>query len=154
MTDEDPLKGILYREHQKGNVIMETSSTRSGDVYDLIKSDPNANFHTQNSSNSWIQASLKNNKPFILRKYMIRGNKFPRNGYHLRSWKLEGKKESNGEWIVLDSHSNEPFDQLLTKVFPASFSETLTAVKLIQTDTDLSGANNLCINQFDIFGEY
>ena len=153
ITDSDPLKGILYREHQQGNVVLDASA-KGGDIYNLVKADPNLNFNTGNSPNSWIQASLKDNKPFLLRKYMIRGNKNSRNGNHLRTWKLEGKKESNGEWIVLDTHSNEPFDKLLTKVFPVSCNETLTAVKLTQTDTELSGTYYLHINAFDIFGSY
>ena len=154
ITDEDPLKGILYHEHQKGNVVMETSSTWAGNVYDLIKADPNSCFFTKSVPNSWIQASLKGNKPFILKKYMIRGNKQRDNHHNLQTWKLEGRKESNGEWIVLDTHSNEKIKQLETKVFPVSCTDKLTSVKLTQTDKNAIGYHNLVINEFDIFGEF
>ena len=59
-------------------------------------------FFTQNSPNSFIKASLKDGKTFILKSYMIRGNKENDNHHQLKSWKLEGQKASNGEWIVLD----------------------------------------------------
>ena len=155
VTDSNSPFGILHREYQRENVVMSCSSTHSGYFYDLIKADVNSDFFTGNSSNSWIQASLKDDKPFILNKYMIRGNKYEgSNNHHLRSWKLEGKKASNNEWIVLDTHDNEPFDKLVTKVFTVSCSEKLNAVKLTQTNTDTTNYNHLRINAFDIFGEY
>ena len=149
----DSLRGILYEENQRGNVVMSCSSTNNGNIYDLIKADVNANFQTNNSSNSWIQASLKDDKPFILNKYMIRGNLY-QSCHHLRSWKLEGKKASNNEWIVLDTHNDEPFEKLVTKVFPVSCTDKLNAVKLTQTNTNTSNNHHLIINAFDIFGEY
>ena len=150
----ESLRGILYEENQRGNVVMSCSSTNNGNVYDLIKADVNADFYTNDSSNSWIQASLKNDKPFILNKYMIRGHIHTESCYgHLKSWKLEGKKESNNEWIVLDTHNNEPFDKLVTKVFTVSCSEKLNAVKLTQTSTNADNKNFFNINAFDIFGE-
>ena len=94
---------------------MKASSTNRGNVYDLIESDLNSDFHTSDNPNLWIQASLKNNKPFIIKKYMIRGNNRWDNSHHLQAWKLEGMKEINGEWIVLDSHSNEMITRLEPK---------------------------------------
>ena len=70
----------------------------------------------------------------------------------LQTWQLEGQKASNGEWIVLDSHSNEPFCVLETRTFNISCEERLKSVKLTQTGTETSGYHYLCINAFDIFG--
>ena len=154
VTMDDPLNGILRREHNKSNVVMEVSSTCDGNVYDLITANPNADFYTKNEQNSFIKASLKDGSTFILKKYMIRGRRHQgRSNHHLQHWKIEGQLASNGEWIVLDNHNNEPFDQLLVRTFDISCDKELKAVKLTQTGKESS--NNyycLCINAFDIFG--
>ena len=153
VPESDPLNGILRRLNSRGLVTMETSSTNGGNVYDLIKANENADFHTQSQPNSWIKASLKENKSFIISHYMIRGRKYEGNS-HLKSWKFEGQKKSNGEWIVLDTHNEEPFGKLVTRVFPVSCNELLTSVRLTQTTNNTAGADHLCINALDIFGSY
>jgi hypothetical protein len=150
---DDPLNGILRREYQKSNVLMEASSTSSGSVYDVLKADPNTDFYTSSRANSFITASLKDGKTFILKSYMIRGRKNAEgNRYQLRNWKLEGQKATNGDWIILDHHSNEPFDILLVKTFNVSCPEELKAVRLTQDGPDTNGSYYLLINAFDIFG--
>ena len=86
---------------------------------------------------------------------MIRGNnRKDSNREHLKSWILEGKRESNGKWIEIDKHINEQFGTLSLKVFSVSCNEKLTAVKLSQVDKNAHGDYELVINAFDIFGEY
>ena len=153
VTDEDPLRGILYKENQKGNVNLDASSTYNGNVFDLLKADQNVDFCTNNTQNSYIEASLKGNKSFIINKYMIRGNKCP-SADPLQSWKLEGKKKSDNEYVILSEHNNEPFDQLETRVFDVSCNEPLTSVRLTQTSENDCGDHYFRINAFDIFGEY
>ena len=152
VTMDDPLNGILRREHNKSNVVMEASSTGCGNVYDLITDNPNADFYTNNEQNSFIKASLKDGSTFILKKYMIRGNIQQRHCNQLQNWKIEGQLSSNNEWIVLDDHQNEPFDKLLVRTFDVSCNEELKAVKLTQIGNDISNWKHLCINAFDIFG--
>ena len=154
VTDSDPQKGILFYEHQKGNVILEASSTYGGNVYNLVKEGHPDYFETYGYSNSWIQASLKNNKPFIVRKYVIVGSTYHSTEEQLKTWKLEGKKASDGNWVVLDTHSNEQFSPKLTKVFNISNNDKLTSVRLTQTGENASGSHWFTINGFDIFGEY
>ena len=150
---DDPLNGILRRENEKSNVLMEASATYNGNVYDLLKADPNVDFFTKDFENSFIEASLKDGKTFILKSYAIRGYKHEGYNCHLQNWKLEGQKASNGEWIVLDSHSNEPFNKLVVKTFNVSCEEELKAVKLTQEGYNIHNGNYLFrINAFDIFG--
>ena len=151
ITMDDPLNGILRREYLKNNALMEASTIYNGDVYDLLKCDTSLDFYTINSSNSFIKASLKNGKSFVLKSYMIRARKYENCGI-LNNWKLEGQKESSDEWILLDSHSNEKFSALQVKTFNVSCKEKLKALKLTQTGKNSSGAEYLMINAFDIFG--
>ena len=150
--DNNPLNGILRQEYLKDNVEMKASGTSYANVYDLLKNDESANFHTTDSPNSWIEGSLKTKKPFIITKYVIRGNMHngPR---HLKSWKLEGKQKSDGKWVLLDSHQNEIFRKLLLRTFPVSCNVKLDAVRLTQTERNTSNDNILLINSFDIFGK-
>jgi hypothetical protein len=153
VTMDDPLNGILRREHNKSNVVMEASSTSHDNVYDLITANPNADFYTNNKQNSFIKASLKDGSTFILKKYMIRGNKCQgRSSHHLQHWKIEGQLASNDEWIVLDNHNNEPFDKLLVRTFDITCDKELKAVKLTQTGKNTNNFYYLMINAFDIFG--
>jgi len=149
---DDPMNGILRRENQKANVTMDASSTCSGSVYDLIKADPNADFITRNEENSTVTASLKDGKTFVLTSYMIRGRKYDKGSSHLQNWRIEGQKSSNGEWIKLDQHENEPFDKLMVKTFALTCKEQLRAVRLIQEGKTTYDNFNLCINAFDVFG--
>ena len=146
----DPLNGLLRQEYLKGNVEMRTSGTSYGDVYDLLKNDTNLHFHTHSEQNSWIEGNLKNKKPFTITKYVIRGNKF--SGYHLQSWKLEGRRISDGNWIEIDSHQNEPFDRLVVKTFTIQSQEKFDTVRLTQTGKNTSNCDSLRINAFDIYG--
>ena len=146
ITMDDPLNGILRRENKKLDVLIEASSTIGGNVYDLLKAERNIQFWTKNEENSFIKASLSEGKTFILKSYMIR------NTGHLKHWRLEGQKASNGEWILLDRHSNEPFDQLVVKTFNVLCKEELKAVKLTQEGKSTIGNYYLKINAFDIFG--
>ena len=109
-------------------------------------------FFTQNSPNSFIKASLKDGKTFILKSYMIRGNYWNDNQYHLKSWKLEGERASDGELILLDSHNEDPTKKLQVRTFDVSCEEQLKSVKLTQTGKNTNNQDYLYINAFDVFG--
>ena len=152
---KDPLNGILRREHEKGNVLLEPSSIHwncRDDLYSLLKADDNLWFFTENSPNSFIKASLKDGKTFILKSYMIRGNKGDDNYHQLKSWKLEGERASDGELILLDSHNEDPTKQLEVRTFDVSCEEQLKSVKLTQTGKNTHNRDYLVINAFDVFG--
>ena len=148
---EDPLNGILRREYQKGNLIINASSTSNGSVYNVINEE-NTDFMSQDEQNSFIKASLREGKTFKLKKYMIRGNSQEGNKYKMNSWKLEGKNAANNEWFVLDEQSNVSFNKLEVKTFDVKCNERLKTVRLTQTGTNGSGDYQLRINAFDIFG--
>ena len=154
VDDSDPYNGILFREHKKGNVIMKESTHCCGSPYNLLKGNSHNDYDTDSKQNSWIEASLKQDKAFIITKYMIRGS----NNRFLNTWKLEGKRRSDNQWIILDQHSNDQISQYQLRVFPVNCDEILTAVKLTQTgpsnDNQGCGEYHLRISSFDIFGKY
>ena len=149
---KDPLNGILRREHEKGNVLLEPSSKGNDDVYKLLKADDNSYFYTKDSPNSFIKASLKDGKTFILKSYMIRGSKQNDAYYQIKNWKLEGERASDGELILLDSHNEDPTKKLQVRTFDVSCEEQLKSVKLTQTGKNTSNYDCIHINAFDIFG--
>ena len=151
-VDNNPLNGILRQEYLKDNVEMRTSSTDNGDVYDLLKNDTYYYFYTKNEPNSWIEGNLKNHKPFTITHYVIRGMNFNKYNSQLRTWKVEGRRITDGKWIELDKHENEPFNCLAIRAFPIYSHEKFDTVRLTQTGTSTSGHNNLFISAFDIYG--
>ena len=147
----DPFNGLLRQEYLKSNVEMRASSTSgSQNVFYLLKNDTSSYFATDNQQNSWIEGNLKNKKPFKVTKYVIRGHTGTDN--HLRSWKLEGRRISDGNWIEIDSHQNEPFNKLVVKAFPIQSNEKFDTVRLTQTGKTTSNGDYLIINAFDIYG--
>ena len=149
---EDPRRGIFGRENENGNATISASSTLNGDVKYLLKANDYSDFYTYNEPNQFITASLKDGKSFIVKSYMIRGNWGSDTNNQLQNWKLEGQKASDGQWVTLDSHQNDPTRSLQTRTFDVSCDEKLKAVKLTQTGEDTYGNNHLFINAFDVFG--
>ena len=149
IDNKDPLNGILRRENQKGNVLINASSTYCGDVNNLVKAGDNLEFYTNNVENSFVEASLKDRKTFIIKSYMIRGN--CGSSYQIKNWKIEGQKE-DGQWILLDSRNGESTSTLQVKTFNISCEEELKSVRLTQIGKSADGYYYFRINAFDIFG--
>ena len=121
----DPINGILKKEFQVNNVLMESSSKRSGDVYSLLKTDPNSNFSTLEDENSWIKASLKDNKSFIIKQYSIKSN-----SRKYLSWKLEGKLAKTDQWIEIDKRSHVYFGSNQLQSFSIKNNKRFDSIKL------------------------
>ena len=151
VDDTNPLNGIFKQQFDQNNVTLTPSSYHYGNVNNIYIDD-DSQFHTVNTPFSYIQASLNNNKSFYITKYMIKGNTRPGNDYHLKSWKFEGRKKSDGSWVEIDSHQNEPFSRSQIRVFDVDKDEIFDMVKLTQTDVNTSGNDQLIIKSFDIFG--
>ena len=148
----DPINGILKKEFQNNNVLMEASSKQSDDVYSLLKGDPNSRFFTKDEQNSWIKASLKDNKSFTIKKYSIRGNNESNIEDKLQSWKIEGKLAKTDNWIELDKHENECFDTLQLRSFTIHNSQIFDSVKITQIGVNSQNRHYLEINEFEISG--
>ena len=152
-NEDDPLNGILRKENGNDNIEMKASSECNGNVYDLIKQtfDFDVNFCTSSDDQGpWIEGKIKNHKSFTITKYVIRGNKTFNE--QLQTWKLEGRRVINGDWIELDSHQNEPIDLLELRDFPINCNDKLDAVRLTQMGYNTDNENALRIDAFDIFG--
>ena len=152
-NDDDPLNGMLRKENENENVLLEASS-RQEFVYTILKALPYIYFYTNDEQNSWIKASFKNKKLFIISKYMIRGQNRPYSGgwCHLQTWKLEGQLP-HGNWILLDTQSNQDISESKIKLYKINYNEPICAVRLTQTGKSTSNNDNLLINQFEIFGK-
>ena len=151
-NQNNPLNGLLRQEYLKNNVEMRASSIGYGDTYSLLDCSDDEDFFTDDEENSWISANLKNKKPFTITKYAIRGNKCNDYINQLQSWKLEGHRISDGQWVELDSHQEEPLTTLSMRSFPIQSTDKYDEVRLIQTGKDTAGCDNLRINAFDIYG--
>ena len=153
-NDSSPFNGIFKNMYEQNNVEFNASGINNGDVYDLLRNGVENDFQTTNLPNSYIEGQLKNGDIFLIEEYAIRGNKHsPQGNHHLKSWKLEGRRECDNKWIELDAHQNEPFDTLKIKHFKVHCDEELNAIRLTQTGINTHDTNHLVINAFDIFGK-
>ena len=157
ISDYDLLNGILQREHARGNIIMSSippPGLGSSGVYDLLKFDPNLDFFTQSLPpfKPFIAATIKDNKSIYITHYMIRGRKCRITYNQLQSWTLEIQRKSDEEWILIDQHENECFNQLETRIFPVTYGEPIIGIKLTQIGKDSAENDHLSINAFEIFG--
>ena len=108
--ESNPKKGILNHEYLKQNIKLEASSINSPNasnrqLTDLFVNMGHYTFYTKDEKDSSITATIKDNKSFIINKYMIRGN-WNDSGNQLKSWKVKGQLSPTKEWIELDSHTN------------------------------------------------
>ena len=155
----NPKKGILNHEYLKDNINLKASSNDCPDnqlmkLSDLFVRMYDYTFCTKNEANSSITATIKDNKSFIVNKYMIRGNWCDNNWCQLRSWTVKGQLSSTKEWIELDSHSNEnPFNKYEVRTFDIKETEPLCGVQIIQTGPNSYNDNYFGISGFDVFGK-
>ena len=157
-NSNNPKNGIFGIEYRKQNVLLEASSDNNPNsfVYTLtglfVKMDDNYSFATQDILKSSITATIKDNKSFIVNKYMIRGN--DSNHDQIKSWKIEGLLASTNKWITLDTHQNEtPLNKYEVKTFDIESTEPLRGIKLTQTGPNSSNCNHLYISGFDVYGQ-
>ena len=147
------LEGIFYQENKKGNIKVNNNDLYPSNAFDLFKADDDAYYESKDEPNACIEVSFKNNKSFIINKYLIRGHKYTGTTNHrMRDWKLEGKQVKNGNWIELDKHFNEPIQQLQTKVFDISCQTPLNSVRLTHIGRASDNSYYMILNAFDIFG--
>jgi hypothetical protein len=114
-TDSESLDGIiacLTRKHcghiMDRDVISITASgvgdSQSHPLRNLADFENQTDFYTEVNPNSWICYDFKNMR-INLTSYSIRTRR-DCNGYHLRSWILEGSIDCKS-WIELDRHEND-----------------------------------------------
>ena len=152
-----PLNGIFNYSFDKNNLSLSASSNNNpgsstyGDVYFLIHMKDGTSYATKNVANSYIEASLKDNSLFIIKRYLIRGSSS--SGHQLQSWVLEGKTQDSEKWEILDSVNNSPIEKYESKVFSVKKELPIQIVRLKQTGANKSNYNYLYINGFEIYGE-
>jgi hypothetical protein len=85
--------------------------------------------------------------------YSIRTNNNGPNGYHLKSWVLEGSKEGN-LWIEIDRQDgrSDLNSRFAVATFSVGRSESVGLLRLRQTGLNHSGNNLLYFTAFEIFG--
>ena len=146
-------KGILKTQYSNAKNVKLKGSGVIGNIYDIISDKEHVTFYTEDAPDRWIQASLVDNKAFVLTHYALRGNNLRGEcQYQLQSWILEGRKQSDGKWIQLDSKSDDPLYRFEWKLMKLPPTEPLDAIKLTQTGHNSNGNDILQINAIDIFG--
>ena len=147
---EDPRNGIFRREGTNAKV--HASSNDNENFRKLFVCDDNYYDNTSNRPNQYITFSFKDDTVVKINGYMLRGNNQDGNYKKLKSWKLEGQKESNNEWVLLDRHNNEPFTKLELRTYRITCNEKFKAFRITQEDKNDGSNYCLSINAFDIFG--
>ena len=157
--ENDVRNGILFNENKRENVLITPSSNNNENLENfnplyLLEMLSNYSFYTKNIENSSITFLLKDKTPFVINKYMIRGNWNSEYSNQMMSWKLEGQLASNKDWVSLDlKRDEEPLDKYQIRLFSIPQSEPLISVKLTQIAPNFSGNHNLAISSFEIYGD-
>jgi hypothetical protein len=108
-------------------------------------------FATANTPDSWICYDFKN-MLINLTPYTIRICR-DSNGYHLRSWILEGSIDCES-WVELDRHWNDSSlnSQGAIVTFNVSSSTYYRYIRLRQTGMNSTGTHQLILNAIEFFG--
>jgi hypothetical protein len=161
-TNSDNLNGIisyLTRKHSchvlDSNVISITASS-VGDAQNyplrhVADFENRTLFHTQNTPNSWICYDFKDMR-VVLTHYSVRSRR-DTNGYHLRSWILEGSIDCES-WVEMDHHTNDLSlnSQGAIATFSISSSSNYQYIRLRQMGVNSSGNNYLILNAIEFYG--
>jgi hypothetical protein len=108
-------------------------------------------FYTQNSQNSWICYDFKNMR-INLSHYSSRTSR-NYNGFHLRSWILEGSIDCES-WVELDRHENDQSlnSQGAIATFNVSSSTDYRYIRLRQIGTNSGGSHPLQLHAIELLG--
>ena len=150
MDDKNNRHGILVNLFEEKKVAVTASSKASGDYMDVISGNDDARFFTEHDTEAWIQIMLEDNS-VLPTSYMIRGSNYADDDNQLQTWQVKGLTHDN-KWIVLDSHTNEPFHKTQVKTFEISSDVELIGFRLERTGLTTSGGKRLCVSQFEVFG--
>ena len=142
--------GILVNLFEEKKVSVTASSKASGDYMDVISGNDDARFFTEHDTEAWIQVMLENSS-VLPTSYMIRGSNYADDDNQLQTWSVKGLTQE-GQWIVLDSHTNEPFHKTQVRTFEISSDVELVGFRLERTGLTTSGGKRLCVSQFEVFG--
>ena len=128
--DIEHLNGILCIENKKANLSFEGSTKETkGNMIENILEDKDNRFQTDSQSiNSKIEASFKDKTSFIINKYLIRWHSGTLR--QLRNWKLEGRKVSDGSWIVIDEQNNQQLGSNNYRIYDVLCNEKLNSIRL------------------------
>ena len=153
ITEANINNGILHTLNSSSKVILKASSTDIGNVTELLNPNSTSGFVTCNEPDSWIEASLKDNKSFYITKFMIKGSDCNPDRGDLERWELEGKRARDSTWKFIHEYDNF-IKKGQTYVFSISEDEKFTAVRLTQIDPNTKCGYDLNIGSFDFIGKY
>lgn len=152
--------GIFNYLRKNSNIHEEVNITKSsngggGDFFNLfVYENENGSLCTYSSLNEWICIELKKKK-VIPTYYTVKTHGDGQNGYHARSWVIEGSND-NSNWEKIDEQQNCPYlnGSYLSHSFPIQ-NENQKEFKFIQmklTGPNWRNDNYLCIIRFELFG--
>jgi hypothetical protein len=161
-TNSEGLDGIisyLTRKHSchvlDSNVISITASSvgdaQKTPLRHVADFENQTYFFTQNTPNSWICYDFKTMR-VTLTHYSIRSRR-DSNGYHLRSWILEGSIDCES-WVELDHHANDSSmnSQGAIATFPISSSSDYQYIRLRQIGVNSNRNHCLIVNAIEFYG--
>jgi hypothetical protein len=126
---------------------------RSHPIRAVVDFETHNHFDTKNEANSWIQYEF-NVMKVKLTHYSIQA-RHNYNGYHLRSWTLEGSNDGLS-WVKLDHRENDT--TLNSQGAIATFSisegheEAFCQIRLRQTGKESGGYDHLTLSAMEFFG--
>ena len=114
-------------------------------------------FYSEDQANSWIKFEFKSNK-VVPRSYQVMSYHAGQNGYHPKSWVIEGSNSGEDDsWVTLDSRNNcaELNGPYKTQIFEISNGNTeeFRFIRMRLTGPDWANYNYLKLSAFEIYGE-
>lgn len=134
-----------------------TIFTASG-LWSSIKSvqmntnDSRADFGTSDIPGSWVEASLQSGCAIPI-TYKLMSKNINTGTCFLQSWVLQGTTINN-EYVTLDSHNSDPFRPGEIREFPITTRTKFKSFRIIQTGPATNGCHVLCLNVFNISGNF
>jgi hypothetical protein len=139
------------------NIVSITASSihhpQSWPLRDVADFSNQSFFYTKSEANSWICYYFKDMQIKVT-PYSIRSRR-DYDGYHLRSWTLEGSQDGL-RWVKIDDQTNNTSLNSQGAISSFSISESFQSefriIRLRQTGKNSSGNDQLIVNAIEFFG--
>jgi hypothetical protein len=134
-------------------VNITSSSDCVNKCYQVADQEWNSFWYTNCVARSWIQFDFKESS-VCLTDYRLKSD--GHGSHHLVQWEIEGSEDGNG-WERIDARNTQDLNgNFITKTFKCSSpgNRFYRYIRLIQTEKNSSGGDNLMLCNIEFFGRF
>jgi hypothetical protein len=140
--------------HTKGSVIVTSSTTLANSPWEILDSNWNSHWVSDDGPDQWIKFEFKVGRMFVTH-YTIKTYNYCAGGNHLRSWALEGSTNES-DWLEIDRQQskNDLNERSRMKTWAVKSPGSYKFIRLTQTGKSHCDSDMLALAAVEFFGTF